>query len=77
MVKDAMNGYLVKEGDIVAFADRVCELIENEEFRQKMSQNAKLSSKRYEAEVIMPLWIQLLNQLIMGEQQISSESNGS
>ena len=76
LITDGEDGYLVKDRDMMTFAERVCELIENEELRQKMGQMARLSSKRYEAEVIMPMWIQLLSQLVVSEHPISSESDG-
>ncbi len=42
MIENGINGFLVKQGDIGELADRICELIENAELRQQMSEeNAK------------------------------------
>ena len=38
MIDDSVNGFLVKQGDIGELADRICELIENAELRQQMSE---------------------------------------
>lgn len=75
LIADQKDGFLIQDRDLAAFADRVCELIENEELRLKMGQTAKLSSKRYDAEAVMPLWMQLLSQLVVDEKRISSESD--
>lgn len=75
LIADQKDGFLIQDRDLAAFADRVCELIENEELRLKMGQTAKLSSKRYDAEAVMPLWMQLLGQLVAAEKRKSSESD--
>lgn len=64
LITNGKEGYLVKDRDFDAFADRICELIENPELRKDMGQASLKSSYRYTAEQIMPLWIQLLSLLI-------------
>ena len=64
LIKDGSDGYLIKDLDFNAFADRICELIENPELRKTMGQVALTSSHRYTAEQIMPLWLQLMSMLL-------------
>ena len=59
IITDGVDGFLVKNRDIQAFADRVCQLIEDKELRQRMGQAAIKSSQRYRADVIMPKWKEL------------------
>lgn len=63
IISDGVDGFLIKDRDIEGFAKRVCQLIENQELRVKMGQEGILSSQRYRADVIMPKWIQLFNQI--------------
>ena len=63
IITDGEDGFLVKDYDIGVFAERVCQLIENEELRQSMGRRAILSALRYSAENIMPMWKQLFESL--------------
>ena len=65
IVKDGENGFLVENRNIEAFAERVCQLIEDEQLRVKMGKTAIASVQRYRAEMIMPKWKQLFEQLII------------
>ena len=65
IIQDGVDGYLVEAGNVEAYSGRVCQLIENEELRRKMGQNGFLSAQRYRAEMVMPLWNQLCNELII------------
>ena len=64
IITDGVDGFLIKNRDIQGFADRVCQLIENEELRHQMGQNGIVSSQRYRADVIMPKWINLFENLL-------------
>jgi glycosyltransferase involved in cell wall biosynthesis len=64
IIHDGVDGYLVKNRDVEAYSDHVCYLIENESQRKKMGHAAILSSQRYNANNIMPLWTQLFNELV-------------
>lgn len=64
IVTDGKNGYLVKEHDIKTFADKVCQLIENDDMRCQMGQYALSSSRKYKVEVVMPSWIKLFESTI-------------
>ena len=67
IITDGVDGFLIKNRDIQAFADRVCQLIEDEELRRWMGQNGIVSSQRYRADIIMPKWINLFEKLTFGQ----------
>ena len=56
IITDGVDGFLIKNRDVKAFADRVCQLIEHPELRTRMGQAGIRSSQRYRADVIMPRW---------------------
>lgn len=63
IINNGTDGFLVENRNIDAFAECVCQLIENEPLRQKMGKTAISSAQRFRAEVIMPKWKQLFEQL--------------
>ena len=63
IISDGKDGFLIKGRNVNDFADKVCLLIENKDMRVKMGKAGILSSQRYKASNIMPLWIQLFSQL--------------
>lgn len=63
IITDGVDGFLVKDRDIEAFADRVCQLIEEVELRRRMGQEAVKKVQRYSADAIMPMWKQLFETL--------------
>ena len=67
IITDGVDGFLIKNRDIQAFADRVCQLIEDEELRCRMGQNGIVSSQRYRKDVIMPKWISLFEKLLSSQ----------
>ena len=67
IITDGVDGFLIKNRDIQAFADRVCQLMEDEELRRRMGQNGIVSSQRYRADVIMPKWINLFEKLLSSQ----------
>ena len=64
IITDGVDGFLVEDRNICAFADRLCQLIESPQLREIMGKAAIKSSQRYSAERIMPQWIDLFNELI-------------
>ncbi len=56
IISEGQDGFIIKERNIDDFAEKICLLIENEPLRQQMGHKAILSSKRFEASKIMPLW---------------------
>ena len=63
IINDGTDGFLVEDRNIEAFADRVFQLMENDDLRQRMGKSAILSAQRYRAETIMPQWKYLFTQL--------------
>ena len=63
IITDGVDGFLIKNRDIDEFANKVCLLIENEELRCQMGNKGIISSQRYRADVIMPKWISLFEEL--------------
>lgn len=64
IIKDGVDGFLVPVGDVKMFSDRVCQLIEDPELRKRMGNAGIQSSQRYSADVIMPQWINLFEELL-------------
>ena len=63
LITDQSNGFLIKERDISAFAEKVCALIERQAMRTEMGKAARLSSQAYDAKVVMDLWKVLFERL--------------
>lgn len=56
IIVDGRNGFLVGPQNKTAFAKRICELIENPQILSAMSVESARSTSRYCAEMIMPQW---------------------
>lgn len=67
IITDGVDGFLVPVNDERAMADRICQLIEDEELRHKMGAAAKETAKKYHIENIIKEWMQLFNELINTE----------
>lgn len=67
IITDGVDGFLIKNRDIIAFADHVCQLIEDKELRIRMGRAAVHSAQRYRADVIMPKWKELFERLCQKE----------
>lgn len=64
MINHKSNGLLVKAEDISGLADSIEWMILHKESREQMGQAARLTSKKYTKENIMPLWIELFDNII-------------
>ena len=64
IITDGVDGFLVHNRSIEEFVDKVCLLMDNQELRVKMGKAGVISSHRYDANLIMPLWKQLFEQFI-------------
>ena len=53
------NGLLVKDGDIAGLAEALMRLMDDEDLRQKMGENAKLVVERYAEDRVMGEWQKL------------------
>ena len=60
IIKDGIDGYLIKKRDVNKFANCICKLIEDSDLRVQMSKSAVQSSLRFSARSIMPYWRILL-----------------
>lgn len=63
IIIDDYCGFLVENGNLTQFADKLSLLIENEFLRKKFSKSAIIRSKDFSIERIMEQWIKLFNSL--------------
>ena len=63
IISDGVDGFLIKDRSVADFAEKVCLLIENEALRRKMGEAGMRSSRRFEADCIMPQWKELFEKL--------------
>jgi len=63
IIKNQEDGFLVKNGDIEQFAQKICYLIENDEARIQMGEKARANVQRFNRELIMQKWIDLFQSL--------------
>lgn len=64
LIMDGENGFLIKCGNMDAFAEKVCLLMNSLELRKKMGIAGTITSRNYEPSHIMPLWIDFFHQLL-------------
>lgn len=64
IITDHEDGYLVSSGDIKTLSDRIMELIEDENKRQRMGERARKNVKRYMPEQIIGKWDTLFKELV-------------
>lgn len=63
IINDGENGLLCKNGDTTELASKICELIEDENLRKAIGQNAANSIKKYSLDSIMNLWDALFQEI--------------
>lgn len=63
IIEDGVNGVLVENGNIVALADAIEDLIVNENKRIEMGRKAHEIVQKYSLEKIMDMWVELFNKL--------------
>lgn len=66
LITDQEDGFLIEDGNIEAFANKVCMLIENEELRRTFGRKAKQNIAQYSKERIMGQWRSLFERLTSG-----------
>ena len=64
IISDCEDGFLIPMHHQQAFADRLCQLMGDEELRIEMGKRAIASSQRFSADKIMPQWLNLFKNLI-------------
>lgn len=67
IIKDNVDGIVVKNGNIKELAAKMCFMIENESRRKEMGNNAYLNVQRYLPDKIMNLWKSLFENLVRGD----------
>lgn len=69
IITDGVDGFLVPVGDERMLADRICELIENDSLRRKMGAAALEKSRKYSLDRIVPMWMDLFEELVRQKRQ--------
>ena len=65
IIDDGKNGLLVENGNIEMLAEKICYLIENDEIRRKMGQQARIDVERFKIEQIAEQWKLLFESLTL------------
>ena len=63
IITDGKNGFLVEPENIEALAERICQLIENEELRKDMGKEARKRAEDFTEEKIMCQWVDLFENI--------------
>lgn len=64
LVEDGKNGYLIEEGDIKSFAEKLIVLMEQPDLRVQMGHDSKRRSKNFTEKIVMQQWVDLFNRLL-------------
>lgn len=64
IIREGYNGYLVPEGDVKLLADRIIHLIQDDNLRKTIGENAKKEASKYSHGEIVTQWEKLFNQLM-------------
>ncbi|MGL5111405.1 MAG: glycosyltransferase, partial [Flavobacterium sp.] len=63
IITDGVDGFLVEDGNVAAFVEKLVLLFEDEKLRKKMGANARNSVSKYDLEASMLLWKTLFERL--------------
>lgn len=63
LIADGENGFIVKEGDIDGYAERLKRLMADKDLREKMARKGRVYLDRYSVENVMAKWYQLFQSL--------------
>jgi glycosyltransferase involved in cell wall biosynthesis len=64
IINDGVNGFLIEDGNVDSFVQKLDLLIEDENLRIKMGKNAQESVKKYDLDSIMQQWKSLFETLL-------------
>jgi glycosyltransferase involved in cell wall biosynthesis len=64
IIEDGKNGFLVEDGNVNFFVEKLEQLIEDENLRIQMGKNANESVRKYDIETIMQQWKSLFESLL-------------
>ncbi|WP_136481120.1 glycosyltransferase family 4 protein [Cognatitamlana onchidii] len=56
IISSEVDGFLVENGNITEFTNKLNLLIENRALRQNMSEQARIKAKTYLPEIVVPMW---------------------
>ena len=63
IINESVNGFLIPSDNVQYFADKLSLLIEDASLRKHMGQAALDSSDRFNADLVMPQWLALFDEL--------------
>lgn len=63
IIEDGVDGYVIPFGDIDAYAAKLRMLMESEELRERISEMALESVKKFDKERVMQRWVELFDSL--------------
>jgi len=66
IIIDGENGYIIKQDDLDAMADKVCEILEDNSLRIRLSEGAKKMANRFNINYIASKWDLLFKTLLTG-----------
>ncbi len=75
IIADGHDGFLVPVNNEKVLADRICRLIEDKELRKEM-ESRRLKAEQYDIKNIIPMWMELFNQLINEKENEKRYRNG-
>ena len=64
IIRDGVDGFLVPPGDETLLAERICQLIEDENLRRRMGTAAQERAKEFSLEKVIPMWTSLFEELV-------------
>ena len=64
MVRDGINGYLIKENDIEGMSTKINELINDSNKRIDFSENALLDTEKFKLDSIIKQWETLIDKIV-------------
>ena len=64
IIQDCLNGFLVEDGDVGLFAERLSLMIENTKIREHFSQEAIKRAKVFDKKIIMNKWKNLFESVL-------------
>lgn len=64
IIRQGENGLIVPDGDIDGLAEAMVRLMEDDELRRKMGENAKRVVETYSEEKVMGLWVDLYEEIL-------------
>ena len=63
ILEDGFNGYLVPDGNEEIFVDKLWHLMQDEQLRNEMGNNATISASKFSLENIGRQWLELLESI--------------